>query len=160
MLDRGDGSPPSMPVKECFFMFEGIAAACLAVSIAIDPHWGVAEVMSRPDLAWLTAHPTIQRVLELENEERARYGLPALKLNPEMCKAAQNHATWMANTGYYTHSNLPWPEIIHSGPRTPEGAVTGWIYSPSHHGIMLSGREAGIGYAVRNGATYWVTVIQ
>ena len=108
--------------------------------------------------AWLTKHPTIQKLLRLHNEERARYGLSELTLNPNMCKAAQSHAVWMAKTGWYQHSNLPWPEIIHSGPRTAEATVLGWIYSPAHHGNMLSGSEAGFGYMVNNGQTYWVGV--
>jgi uncharacterized protein YkwD len=111
--------------------------------------------------AWLTEHATIQRLLKYHNEERARYSLPPLKIDPKMCLAAQKHAVWMAETGYYTHSNLPWPEIIHHGPRSARGAVDGWIWSPSHHGIMLSGaKKVGFGYMVLHGQTYWVGVFQ
>ena len=140
-------------------MLGGMAAACLVVSAAVIPDAEVVSDAANPH-ARLTKHPTIVRMMELENKERARYGLPPLRMNTEMCVAAQRHATWMSQTGYYMHSGLPWPEIIHHGPKTPEGAVNGWIYSPSHHGIMLSGSQAGFGYAVRNGFTYWVTVIQ
>lgn len=111
--------------------------------------------------AWLTEHVTIQKLLKYHNEERARYNLPALKIDPKMCLAAQKHAVWMAETGYYMHSNLPWPEIIHHGPRSARSAVDGWIWSPSHHGIMLSGAtRVGFGYMVLHGQTYWVGVFE
>jgi uncharacterized protein YkwD len=106
--------------------------------------------------SWLTEHPTIQRLLTLTNEHRARSGLPPVQLNAEMCLAAQRHATWMAERGALQHSGLPWPEIIYVGPRTPEDAVNGWIYSPAHHGILRSGSQVGFGYSVRNGNPAWV----
>ncbi len=140
-------------------MIDGVAAACVAAALTLQPDNGLLEP-ERVPAAWLNQHPMITRLMELQNEERARYGLPPLRYNAKMTAAAQKHASWMADTGYYTHSGLPWPEIIHSGPQTPEGAVQGWIYSPSHHGIMLSGSQAGFGYAKRNGVAYWVTVIE
>ena len=143
-------------------MLGGVVATCVALSVALEPDAAL-QWNSDPQAAqeWLTQHPTLLRMMELQNQERARYGLPPLKINAEMCMAAQRHAHWMASTGYYVHSNLPWPEIIHAGPVTPEGAVTGWIYSPSHHSVMLSGgTQAGFGYSIRNGTPYWVTVIQ
>jgi uncharacterized protein YkwD len=109
---------------------------------------------------WLTKHPTILKLLKSTNEERKRNGLSELKLNTKLCLAAQKHAVWMAETGYYQHSDLPWPEIIHSGPQTPEDAVSGWIYSPAHYGILLSGDEVGFGYMINGGSTYWVGVFQ
>lgn len=109
---------------------------------------------------WLIKHPTIVRLLELHNQERARNGLPALTLNTKMCLRAQEHATWMAETGYYQHSNLPWPEIIFQGPTSAAAAVNGWIASPAHHSIMLSGTQAGFGFMVINGHYYWVGVFQ
>lgn len=109
---------------------------------------------------WLIKHPVILRVLELQNAERARLGRPALTLNVEMCLAAQNHAVWMAETGFYQHSRLPWPEIIFQGPTSPEAAVQGWIASPAHHGIMLTGTQVGLGYMKLNGRTYWVGVFR
>jgi uncharacterized protein YkwD len=109
---------------------------------------------------WLMKHPVILRLLEFHDEERARYRLPSLTLNTEMCLAAQNHAVWMAETGYYQHSGLPWAEIIFNGPLSERAAVDGWINSPAHHSIMLSGMEAGFGYMVIDGRTYWVGVFR
>lgn len=109
---------------------------------------------------WLVKHPTILNLLKLHNEERARSGRPKLKLNARMCLEAQKHAVWMAETGYYQHSALPWQEIIFQGPQSEQAAVQGWIHSPAHHGIMLSGTECGFGYMVIDGRTYWVGVFR
>lgn len=120
-----------------------------------------ASAVKESEHKWLTEHPVIVRVQELINAERARYGLHPVEIDPYMCLKAQEHAVWMAQTGYYQHSNLPWPEIIFYGPATPEAAVQGWIYSGPHHGIMLSGAtKAGFGYMVVNGRPYWVGVFQ
>lgn len=118
---------------------------------------------SNPDAGehdWLIKHETIQELVRLTNEERKRNGLSPVTLNTKMCLAAQEHAEWMADTGWYQHSRLPYMEIIFRGPRSAESAVNGWIYSPAHHGIMLSGSQCGFGYMKRNGATYWVGVFR
>jgi hypothetical protein len=105
-------------------------------------------------------HPTIARLLELHNQTRARVGLAPLALNSQMCAAAQRHANWMASTGAFAHSGLPYRENIAHGQSSPEQAVQSWTYSPGHYQNMCSGREAGFGYQVRGGAGYWVAVFR
>ncbi len=109
---------------------------------------------------WLIKHPTIVELLERHNQERARVGIGPLTLNTDMCLAAQRHADWMAKSGIYQHSSLPYREIIFQGPQSAAGAVAGWIASPAHHSIMLSGSEAGFGYMKVGGRTYWVGVFR
>lgn len=109
---------------------------------------------------WLLQHPTIQSLVAQTNAHRSRMGLGPVRLNAEMALAAQRHAQWMADTGAYQHSGLPYAEIIFQGPTSPEAAVQGWIASPAHHSIMLSGSEVGFGYMVRNGRPYWVGVFR
>jgi uncharacterized protein YkwD len=78
-----------------------------------------------------------------------------------MCLAAQRHATWMSSTGVFQHSGLPYMEIMYTGALTPDAAIQGWVYSPAHFGILLSGAsEVGFGYMNRGGATYWVGVFR
>jgi uncharacterized protein YkwD len=121
--------------------------------------WGEEPATTQHD--WLVKHPTIVRLVTLTNQHRAQYGLAPLKVNAEMCLAAQRHANWMCDAQSLTHSGLPYQEIIFLGPRQPEDAVNGWIYSPAHHGIMLSGSsEVGFGYMVRNGQPAWVGVFR
>ena len=131
----------------------------LGFLLALAPGWACAEeAASEHD--WLVKHPTIQQLVELCNQHRARMGRGPVKINPEMCLAAQRHAQNMADTAWFRHSGLPWPEIIYAGPQTCQDAINGWINSPAHHGIMLSGGEVGFGYMVRNGHTYWVGVFR
>ena len=139
-------------------MLNAITATVLTVSMGLSPEAGLTNGKASRT-GWLTQNPTIVRMMELQNNERARCGLAPLQMNEKMSLAAQKHAEWMAETGYYMHSNLPWPEIIHAGPRTAQGAVNDWIWSPSHHGVMLTGQVAGFGHAMNNGVGYWVTVI-
>ena len=109
---------------------------------------------------WLLQHPTIQSLVARTNQHRGQMGRGPVRLNAEMCLAAQRHANWMASTGAYQHSGLPYAEIIFAGPTSPDAAIQGWIASPAHHGIMLSGSEVGFGYQVRNGQPYWVGVFR
>lgn len=140
-------------------MLNAFTATVLTVSMGLTPESSF-EVGKLSENKLITQHPTIRKMMVLQNQERARYGLAPLKMNKKLCIAAQKHAEWMAETGYYVHSNLPWPEIIDAGPTTAEGAVNDWIWSRSHHGIMLSGDIAGFGFAMAdNGSGYWVTVI-
>lgn len=144
-------------------MLKGVAVTCLLallLTLGVGSHAADTEVTEADKHAWLMKHPTILKMMELQNQERARNGLPPFRMNAELCILAQRHAKWMGDTGWYTHSSMGIPEIIHSGPMTPEDAVNGWIWSPAHHWIMLSGTEAGFGYMVRNGATYWVTLVR
>jgi uncharacterized protein YkwD len=109
---------------------------------------------------WLIKHPTIQRLLELHNQTRARVGLPPLTLNPNMCLSAQQHANWMASYGTFAHSRLPYRENIAYNQSSPEHAVQSWTYSPGHYANLCSGRECGFGYQTRGGAGYWVAVFR
>ena len=111
-------------------------------------------------LDWLVKHATIQKLLELHNQERIRNNLTPSILNPEMCLSAQNHAVWMAQTGSYCHSGLPYRENIFMGVSTPEAAIDGWIRSGPHHYNMLSGTEVGFGYMILNGRPCWCSVIR
>jgi uncharacterized protein YkwD len=132
----------------------------LAGALCLPAGVGAGEPKVTTQHDWLTKHPTITRLVTLTNQHRAQYGLPPVRINAEMCLAAQRHATWMADAQWLQHSGLPWPEIIFLGPAQPEGAIQGWIYSPAHHGIMLSGTEVGFGYMVRNGQPAWVGVFR
>lgn len=109
---------------------------------------------------WLVKHETIVKLVELTNQHRARMGLGPVVIDVQMCLDAQRHATWMADFGGFQHSGLPYMEIIYQSVTTPESAIQGWIASPPHHGIMLSGTRVGFGYMVRNGYPYWVGVFR
>jgi uncharacterized protein YkwD len=131
----------------------------LGLSLALAPALaGANETPTEHD--WLVKHPVIQQLVELTNQHRARSGLAPLRLNPQMCLDAQRHANYMASYNYFAHSGLPYRENIYMGPRSPQDAVNGWIYSPAHHANMLSGSECGFGYMIRNGSPCWVAVFR
>ncbi|MFB2891522.1 CAP domain-containing protein [Aerosakkonemataceae cyanobacterium BLCC-F50] len=107
----------------------------------------------------------INRVLELTNIERSKYGLQPLTSNPLLAQAAQTHSQNMALQDFYSHTGLdgsqPWDRIkaagyqysqaaenIYASPTTPEAAVEGWMNSPGHRANILNPayREIGIGY--------------
>ena len=144
-------------------MFDGLSATILTLAIAVSPKADLDKFLKpRPQTPAekLMANSTIGEIHQFQNQERARYGLPPFRIDGEMCLIAQRHADWMASTGNYVHSGVGYSEIIHSGPQTARDAVNGWIYSPGHHAIMLSGSTAGHGFATRNGYTYWVTIVR
>lgn len=144
-----------LPSAALFVLLAGTAAHAAPVETK-DLEEPAQTAKAAEPHAWLTEHPTIQNLVALTNQERARYGLPPVAIDPQMCLAAQRHAAWMAQTGVYQHSSLGLPEIIFQGPRTTAAAIQGWINSPAHHSIMLSGGRVGFGYMVVNGRTYWV----
>ncbi len=109
---------------------------------------------------WLVKNETILRLVDQTNQHRARMGLGPVTIDAQMCLDAQRHANWMASFGAFQHSGLPYLEIIFHGVTTPEAAIQGWIASPAHHGIMLSGSRVGFGYQIRNGYPYWVGVFR
>jgi uncharacterized protein YkwD len=111
------------------------------------------------DHAWVTEHPVIQKLLDLTNTHRAKYNRAPVELDPYLTLKAQEHAEWMAKTGYYQHSRFGYPEIIFYSPGSAQNAINGWIRSPAHHGIMLKrANYVGFGYMMINGRDYWVGI--
>jgi|GEM_PF-985757 len=109
---------------------------------------------------WLIKNENIVRLVTQANQHRAQMGLAPLELDTMMCLDAQQHANWMAATGAFQHSSLPYLEVIFHGVPTPEAAVQGWIASPAHHAHLLSGTRVGFGYQLRGGYPYWVGVFR
>jgi uncharacterized protein YkwD len=108
------------------------------------------------------------------NSQRERHGLPALKLNKRLSKAARRHARDMVRRDYFSHDtlgggtfvnrirqtgylrgvrrwsvgeNLAWGTSNRSAPRA---ITTMWMNSPGHRANILSAsfREVGIGLAL------------
>ena len=122
----------------------------------------------------LHAHPAIVSMWQLNNELRRRVGLAPHRLSPELTKAAQDHAEYMARTGDFNHySNRgPWGrarywgyrggvcENIAMGQTTVAAAFAAWQSSSGHWANLTSAtRDAGFGFAISRGGTpYWVAV--
>jgi hypothetical protein len=112
---------------------------------------------------WLaTAHDYAVQV----NQLRLQHNLPPLKLNAQLCEAAQAHAEAMAQTGVIAHADQHGRradyrasaagyfyhrlgENLAAGQLTWERALHAWLNSPDHRANLLTPdyRELGIGFA-------------
>ena len=63
-----------------------------------------------PKAAPLHEHPTLVRMLEENNRLRANVGLAPQQMSPELTKAAQDHARYMARTGNFSHESNGGPQ--------------------------------------------------
>ncbi|TWT34245.1 CAP domain-containing protein [Blastopirellula retiformator] len=152
-----------------------LAATLSAEDASVKPEAEAEKADVEVKVEFLHNHPSLVKMWNHSNQVRAQYGLPAQKMNPELTKAAQDHAWYMAKTGQFSHSvnggfvartrrhnyaGSPSGEIILWNAKSIPSCFQGWLNSPGHRAILLSGaREVGYGYAVaRNGSTYWVGV--
>ena len=116
----------------------------------------------------------IVRMWKANNALRASVGLPPHRLSPELTRAAQDHAEFMARTGVFSHyANGGYiaraarhgyrgsvRENIAMGYGSIEAAFAGWRSSGGHWASIVSNtQDAGFGYAVSsNGTPYYVGV--
>lgn len=116
------------------------------------------------------------QVADLVNRERAKYGLPALKLNNDLSKVAKAKAADMRDKGYFSHTSPTYGspfdmmrssgisyraagENIAKGYKSPSAVMNGWMKSEGHKANILNSSftEIGIGYVTdNNGTAYWV----
>jgi uncharacterized protein YkwD len=108
------------------------------------------------------------------NAERARHGLPKLRLNRKLSRAARRHARDMVRRDYFGHDSLGGGSFVDRIRRTgymrnasrwsvgenlawgthdrsaPRAITTMWMNSPGHRANILSAsfREVGIGLAI------------
>ncbi|WP_182199491.1 SafA/ExsA family spore coat assembly protein [Paraliobacillus salinarum] len=155
--------------------------------IAVRYQIGVTEIIEanpqveNPDLIYpkqqLTI-PTIDAikrtehlVIQLTNQERAKYGLPALRPNWELSRVARYKSTDMKENNYFSHQSPTYgspftmmqnfeisytraAENIARGQQTPQQVVKAWMNSPGHRKNILGDfSHIGVGY-VSNGK-YW-----
>jgi len=129
----------------------------LLVGLSWRPALALQEV---PPKNWLSDKPILRSLHKEHTSIRSRRGLKASTLSQELCRDAQKHADWMASTGRFEHSDMPYWEVILMGPPTPAGALQGWMESSAHREILMGGGEIGFGHAVANGKTYWVGMVR
>jgi uncharacterized protein YkwD len=115
-------------------------------------------------------------VIELINQERAKYGLQALSVQYQLTNAALRHNTSMACENYFSHTGSdntsPFTRIKDEGYsysyagenlyagngsyNEPGSCVTGWLNSPGHRDNMLNAEfvHAGISYLFNPNSKY------
>ncbi|HDR6477209.1 TPA: serine protease [Bacillus cereus] len=113
-----------------------------------------------------------QRVVELTNAERAKQGLPALKINTELSKVARIKSEDMQKNNYFDHNSPTYGspfdmmkkfgisytsagENIAQGQRTPEEVVQAWMNSAGHRANILNNGFTHIGVGYVESGNYW-----
>jgi uncharacterized protein YkwD len=99
-----------------------------------------------------------QQMLEKTNAQRARYGLPPLRVVRRLIQTARSHAAWMTNNRTLQHTNQPVGENIAMGQPTTDAAVHDWMNSPGHRANILSSgyTQTGVAaYRTPDGTIYW-----
>ncbi len=113
-----------------------------------------------------------QKVVELTNQERSKYGVPALKHDVELSKVARVKSSDMKAKGYFAHNSpthgSPFDmmkqfgityrsagENIAMGQRSPEEVVKAWMNSEGHRKNILNSSftHIGVGYVAEG--NYW-----
>jgi len=121
-----------------------------------------------------TARTSARAVLCLVNMERARAGLPAVRANRRLARAARRHSRDMVRRNFFDHTapdgagpmgrveragyhrgaswwvigeTIAWGQ---GGLGSPASIVQSWMESPGHRGVLLERgyRDVGIGLAM------------
>ncbi|MFC5733096.1 CAP domain-containing protein [Cytobacillus gottheilii] len=113
-----------------------------------------------------------QQVLDLTNAERAKYGVPALKLDTELSKVAREKSNDMKAKGYFDHNSPTYGspfdmmkqfgisyktagENIAMGQRSPQEVVTAWMNSEGHRKNILNANFTHLGVGHVADGNYW-----
>jgi uncharacterized YkwD family protein len=113
-----------------------------------------------------------QQVIELTNKERARAGLPALKVDAQLSDVAQKKSQDMQQNHYFSHTSPTYGspfdmmrdfgvtykaagENIAKGQRTPQEVVAAWMNSPGHRANILNRQFTHIGVGFEQTENIW-----
>nr|WP_201716271.1 CAP domain-containing protein [Rossellomorea arthrocnemi] len=113
-----------------------------------------------------------QQVVELTNQERAKQGLPALKVDTELSKVAREKSRDMQANNYFSHTSPTYGspfdmmkqfgieyssagENIAMGQKTPEEVVQAWMNSEGHRKNIMSSNYTHIGVGYVENGNYW-----
>ena len=113
-----------------------------------------------------------QQVLELTNQERAKNGVSALKLDVELSKVAREKSRDMQAKGYFDHNSPTYGspfdmmkkfgvsyrtagENIAMGQQSPQEVVTAWMNSEGHRKNILNANYTHIGIGHVAQGNYW-----
>jgi uncharacterized YkwD family protein len=117
-----------------------------------------------------------QKVVDLTNQERAKNGLSALKVDLSLSKMARDKSQDMSTNHYFSHTSPTYGspfemmkkygityryagENIAMGQRTPEEVVTAWMNSEGHRKNILSPNFTSIGVGYVADGDYWTQEI-
>lgn len=113
-----------------------------------------------------------QQVVDLTNKERAKYGLPPLKVDAALSKVAREKSRDMAINRYFSHNSPTYGspfdmmrkfgisytaagENIAKGQRTPQEVVAAWMNSEGHRANILNKNYTHIGVGFEENGYIW-----
>lgn len=113
-----------------------------------------------------------QQVVELTNQERAKYGLKPLAIDYELSRVAREKSRDMAVNNYFDHNSPVYGspfdmmrsyginyrtagENIAKGQRSPQEVVNAWMNSPGHRANILSADFTHIGVGYVSQGNHW-----
>jgi len=113
-----------------------------------------------------------KKVFDLTNQERAKNGLPALKVDATLSKMAHEKSRDMSANGYFSHTSPTYGspfdmmkkfgitysyagENIAMGQKNPEEVVNAWMNSAGHRANILNPNYNYIGVGYVSQGNYW-----
>ena len=146
------------------------ALAAVAAAFAASPATALACPGAGATVSQAPRTELVGVTLCLMNQERAQQGLPALRLDRRLGRAAQRHSTSMVRRRYFAHGpflrrikrsgylrgarswsvgeNIAWGAGDHG---SPGSIVRAWMNSPGHRRNVL-GRFSHVGIGIKAGA--------
>lgn len=111
------------------------------------------------------------QVIQLTNQQRAKYGLPALAADWELSRVARYKSVDMRDKNYFSHTSPTYgspftmmknfgirytaaAENIAAGQTSPQEVVNSWMNSPGHRQNILDSRMTHIGVGYAKGGSY------
>lgn len=96
-------------------------------------------------------------VINATNRERARYGLPALRMDFALQNSSKSQSVGMAATRLFAHGKHRVAENIAFGQRSVAQVMHEWMASPGHRANILNPRwrKIGVGVYYSNGMYWW-----
>ena len=152
----------------------GIAAAQIPVASAQSLAQPVCVSCTQEQEETLRTYA--QQVAQLVNQQRSQAGLPELKVEENLCAAAQQRAQEIDRVFSHTRPDgsssfsilkemkidyLACGENIARGSQTPEAVMDGWMHSAGHRRNILNERFTSLGvgcYADAAGTLHWVQI--
>lgn len=137
---------------------------------AQQPNGTINESNQASDMAQLSAFE--QQVVDLTNQERAKQGLPALKVDEQLSKVARAKSVDMQTKGYFSHTSPTYGspfdmmkqfgisfrgagENIAMGQRSSQEVVNSWMNSSGHRANILNSSFTHIGVGYAENGNYW-----
>jgi uncharacterized protein YkwD len=105
-------------------------------------------------------HESTQQLLTLINVQRERLDIDPLELDLDMCLAAWESSRFFMPSNGQFHNGSPYSQAIFVGPRSHRAAISGFMDSPGHRAILLSGAKAGIAYWSDGNETYYTIEVE